>query len=164
MNDYKTHYFVAYDAFVMSVYTMLSLFFSCLHQRVLTSWCIWYAHGFYLFAFVILIALIQICVIYLCSCLNHDDVIKWNHFPRYWPFVRGIHRSPSQTPATRTCDVFFDLRLNNMLSKQSRRRWFETPPRSLRRHCNGSLIDTTATVAKPQENTNSLGTYVIWYW
>ena len=23
-----------------------------------------------------------------------DDVIKWNHFPRYWPFVRGIHRSP----------------------------------------------------------------------
>ena len=24
---------------------------------------------------------------------NHDDVIKWKHFPRYWPFVRGIHRS-----------------------------------------------------------------------
>ena len=23
----------------------------------------------------------------------HDDVIKWNHFPRNWPFVRGIHRS-----------------------------------------------------------------------
>ena len=23
-----------------------------------------------------------------------DDVIKWKHFPRYWPFVRGIHRSP----------------------------------------------------------------------
>ena len=26
--------------------------------------------------------------------LLHDDVIKWKHFPRYWPFVRGIHRSP----------------------------------------------------------------------
>ena len=26
--------------------------------------------------------------------LNHDDVIKWKHFPRYWPIVRGIHRSP----------------------------------------------------------------------
>ena len=25
--------------------------------------------------------------------LKHDDVIKWRHFPRYWPFVRGIHRS-----------------------------------------------------------------------
>ena len=24
----------------------------------------------------------------------HDDAIKWKHFPRYWPFVRGIHRSP----------------------------------------------------------------------
>ena len=24
----------------------------------------------------------------------HDDVIKWKHFPGYWPFVRGIHRSP----------------------------------------------------------------------
>ena len=23
---------------------------------------------------------------------SHDDVIKWKHFPRYWPFVRGIHR------------------------------------------------------------------------
>ena len=22
----------------------------------------------------------------------HDDVIKWKHFPRYWPFVRGIHQ------------------------------------------------------------------------
>ena len=25
--------------------------------------------------------------------LLHDDVIKCNHIPRYWPFVRGIHRS-----------------------------------------------------------------------
>ena len=25
---------------------------------------------------------------------THDDVIKWKHFPRYWSFVRGIHRSP----------------------------------------------------------------------
>ena len=24
---------------------------------------------------------------------DHDDVIKWKLFPRYWPFVRGIHRS-----------------------------------------------------------------------
>ena len=26
--------------------------------------------------------------------ISHDDVIKWKHFPRYWPFVWGIHRSP----------------------------------------------------------------------
>ena len=30
--------------------------------------------------------------------IHHDDVIKWKHFPRYWPFVRGIHRSPVNSP------------------------------------------------------------------
>ena len=30
------------------------------------------------------------------SC--HDVVIKWKHFPRYWPFMRGIHRSPVNSP------------------------------------------------------------------
>ena len=25
---------------------------------------------------------------------SHDDVIKWIYFARYWPFMRGIHRSP----------------------------------------------------------------------
>ena len=29
---------------------------------------------------------------------THDDVIKWKHFPCYWPFVRGIHRSPVNSP------------------------------------------------------------------
>ena len=27
------------------------------------------------------------------SSVLHDDVIKWKQFLRYWPFVRGIHRS-----------------------------------------------------------------------
>ena len=27
-----------------------------------------------------------------------DNVIKWKHFPRYWPFVLGIHRSPVNSP------------------------------------------------------------------
>ena len=30
--------------------------------------------------------------------LLYDDVIKWKHFPSYWPFVRGIHRWPVNTP------------------------------------------------------------------
>ena len=30
--------------------------------------------------------------------LIHDDVIKWKHFLRYWPFVRGIHRSTVKSP------------------------------------------------------------------
>ena len=28
----------------------------------------------------------------------HNDVIKWKHLPRYWHFVRGIHRSPVISP------------------------------------------------------------------
>ena len=28
----------------------------------------------------------------------HDDVIKWKHFPRHWPFVRGSHWSPVNSP------------------------------------------------------------------
>ena len=34
----------------------------------------------------------------LCLSPAHDDVIKSKHFPRYWPFVRGIHRSPVNSP------------------------------------------------------------------
>ena len=38
-------------------------------------------------------------LITICGWLfSHDDVIKWKHFPRYWPFVRGIHRSPVNSP------------------------------------------------------------------
>ena len=41
-----------------------------------------------------------------------------------------------QRPVTRSFDVFFDLRLNKRLNKQSWGWWFETPSRSLWRHCN----------------------------
>ena len=34
----------------------------------------------------------------ICVLDIHDDVIKWKHFPRYRPFVRGIHRSPVNSP------------------------------------------------------------------
>ena len=70
----------------------------------------------------------------------HDDVIKWKHFQRYWPFVRGIHRWPVNSPHKGqwrgAFDVFFDLRLNKRFSKRSRRPWFEMPSRSLWRHDN----------------------------
>ena len=53
---------------------------------------------------------------------QYDDVIKWKHFPRCWQFVRGIHRSPVNSPHKgqwRRTWCFFDLRLNKRLSKQS---------------------------------------------
>ena len=43
---------------------------------------------------------------------------------------------PTQRPVTRNFVVFFDLRLNKRLSKQSWGWWFETPFRSLWRHGN----------------------------
>ena len=50
------------------------------------------------------------------NLLHHDDVIKWL--------------------VTRSFDVFFDLRLNKRLSKQSWGWWFDMPSRPLWRHGN----------------------------
>ena len=47
---------------------------------------------------------------------------------------------PSQRPVTWSFDVFFDLRLNKRLSKQSWGWWFETLSRPLWRHCNGDQV------------------------
>ena len=30
--------------------------------------------------------------------MSSSWLMKWKHFPRYWPFVRGIHRSPMNSP------------------------------------------------------------------
>ena len=74
----------------------------------------------------------------------HDDVIKWKHFPRYWPFVRGIHRSPlnfAHKGRWRGALMFHLIcALNKRLNKQSWGWWFETPTRSLWRHCNVLML------------------------
>ena len=67
------------------------------------------------------------------SCLIiNDDIIKWKHVPRKWPFVRE-HTCDWWIPLTKDRDAelwcFLDLSLNKWLSKQSR-------SRSLWRHCN----------------------------
>ena len=70
---------------------------------------------------------------------HHEDVIKWKHFPRYWPFVREIHQSPVNSLPKgewREALVFSFICLNKRLNKQSRGWWFETPSRPLWRHCN----------------------------
>ena len=50
---------------------------------------------------------------------------------------------PTQRPVTRSFDVFFDLHLNERLSKQSWNWWFETPSSPLWRHCNGMSVSLT---------------------
>ena len=57
-----------------------------------------------------------------------------------WGEFTGHRWIPLQRPVTQSFDVFFDLRLNKQLSKQSRRRWFETPSLSLWYHYNVLLV------------------------
>ena len=52
----------------------------------------------------------------------------------------------TQRPVTRIFDVFFDLRQNKWLSKQSWGWWFETLSRPLWRHCNVFAICFVAVV------------------
>ena len=80
----------------------------------------------------------------LHNMLRHLVSSWWRHqvtsqktFPRDRPFVWGIHRWIPRTRATHAeLWCFFDLCLNKQWSKQSRRRWFETPSRLLWHQCN----------------------------
>ena len=73
----------------------------------------------------------------------HDAVIKWRHFPCYWPFVRGIHRSPVNSPHKgqwRGVLMFSLICVCKPLSKQWWGWWFEMRSRPLWRHRNVYLI------------------------
>ena len=78
------------------------------------------------------------------------DLVWWRHQMETFSALLAIHAGnspvpgefPTQRPATRSFDVFFDLRLNKRLSKQSWGWRFETLSRPLWRHSNGqSLTD-----------------------
>ena len=56
---------------------------------------------------------------------------------------------PAQRPVTRSFDVFFDLRPNKRLSKQSLGWWFETPSHSLWRQCNDNLSPILSSLVVP---------------
>ena len=80
-----------------------------------------------------------------------------NFFPRLLALCEGdppvTGGFPSQRPVMPSFDVFFDLRLNDRLSKQSGRRWLETQSRSLWRHC----IENHNTVGQSVQISNQLG-------
>ena len=73
----------------------------------------------------------------------YDDVIKWKYFPRYWPFVRGIHRWPVNSPHKgqwRGAWMFSLIFAWIKLSKQRWGWWFETPSRPSWRHCDDIIM------------------------
>ena len=72
----------------LPLYSLVMLPCSQLLGRV-SSWCTW------------LIACLSSSLVVGSASMNTslgDDVIKWKHFPRYWPYVRGIHRTPVNSP------------------------------------------------------------------
>ena len=60
----------------------------------------------------------------ICAGNSHDDVIKWKHFPHNWPFVRGIHLSPVNSPHKGHWHGALMFSLICVLNKQSKHRWF----------------------------------------
>ena len=85
-------------------------------------------------------------VIFWCLCVI--ICTRWRHqmetFSALLPICPGNSpvpgEFPAQRPVTRSFDVFFDLRPNKRLSKQSRCWWFETPSSPLWRHCNDPIV------------------------
>ena len=86
----------------------------------------------------------------------HDDVIKWKHFSRYWPFVRGIHRSPVNSPHKGQWRgaLMFSLicAWHEWLNKHSWGWWLETLSRPLWRHSNVEFAFQMTVVAHDQGN------------
>ena len=95
----------------------------------------------------------RVCCTWLCTlCVSgaHRTVAGWNRMMTssngnifrvislLWENSPVTGEFPAQRPVTRSFDVFFDLRLNIRLSKQSSGWWFETPLHPLWRHCNGT--------------------------
>ena len=99
-----------------------------------------------------------VCWIYICHCFScekpdpkltetayltpfeqHSFSIK-NTFSALLAICAGnslvTGEFPAQRPVMRSFDVFFGLRLNKRLSKQSWGWWLETPSSPLWRHCN----------------------------
>ena len=76
--------------------------------------------------------------------LNVQDMKLWRHqmvpFSALLALCAGnlpvTGEFPAQRPVTQSFYVFFDLRLNKRLCKQSWGWWFETPSCPLWRHCN----------------------------
>ena len=100
----------------------------------------------------------------LCFCLVTMITSSWKHFPRYWPFCAGIHRSQVNSPHKGEWRgaLIFDLCLKKRLSKQSRRRGVETPSRSLWRHCGDTKRQRLTRYTKQTENSFSENAFEIW--
>ena len=72
----------------------------------------------------------------------HDDVIKWKHLPLtgplWWESTGDRWISLAKASDAELWNFLWSVPEQTV--EQSRRRWFETPSRSLRHHCNVNTI------------------------
>ena len=76
------------------------------------------------------------CMRYMMTSSNGNIFRVTGHLCGEFTGHRWIPRTKA---GTRNFDIFFDLRPNKWLNKQSWGWWFVTPPWPLWRHCNGYL-------------------------
>ena len=79
-------------------------------------------------------------ILHLRPILSHDQMETFSVLLTFYVGNSPVTcEFPPQIPVMQSFDVFFDLRLNKRVNKQSRRRWFKTPMRSLWHRCNDSI-------------------------
>ena len=102
-----------------------------------------------------------------CLSCFHDDVIKWKHFLRYWPFVRGIHRWPVNSPHKGQWRgaLMFPLICtwrNSWINNREAGYLRSAPLRPLWCHCNVLVVDFTLLFTTMSHCCNC--TIILWQW
>ena len=77
---------------------------------------------------------------------NSDPIMMTSSNGNIFRVTGPLCEFPSQSPVTRSFDVLFHPCLNKRLNKQSWGWWFETPSRSVWRHCNDKCVGSTRDV------------------
>ena len=85
-----------------------------------------------------------VCYLWIHVMTSSNENTWWRHHMKTFSALQALCAGnspvtgefPAQRPVTRSFDVFFDLRLNKLLSKQSWGRWSETQSSPLWRHSN----------------------------
>ena len=117
---------------------------------------------------------------FIDAYMRHSTSLSWHIATLKWPLLCRWHQMqtfsallalsagnssvtgefPSHIPVTRSFDVFFHLRLNKRLTKQSWGWWFDMPSCSLGRHCD----DHFELSGGPTHDNRAVIHEVTWRW
>ena len=96
-----------------------------------------------------------------------DDVMPWKHFLHYWPFVRGNHSRPMDSPHKRSVlqnfDVFSVVGLHRLLNKHLNCQRFDMPWCSGDNNIDGLVQERRSSIANALELHLSCTNPSIWY-